>query len=117
MMRTPEQINKLTRRYFAGCSKKSAMLAAGYTEKSPFTNVNKIFPLGSWKHELFAHGLFLFNWNQTKAAIYAGYSEKWAGTNTSRLMRHPRVKAAITRIRGELNSDSLFQPQSRPEST
>ena len=112
MMRTPEQINKLTMRYFGGCSKKAAMLAADYTEKSACSNVGKLFPSGSLRHELFAHGLFLFGWNKTKATLYAGYSLKWAGTNTLRLMRHPRVKAEIKRIRRDLNSASLFDPRS-----
>ena len=111
-MRTLAQIDALTMRYFGGCSKKSAMLAAGYTEKSASTNVNKLFPPGSFRHEMFAYGLFLFGWNKTKAALYAGYSLKWAGTNTSRLMRHPRVKAEIWRIRRDLNSASLFDPRS-----
>ncbi|MCC6489647.1 MAG: terminase small subunit [Candidatus Hydrogenedentes bacterium] len=56
------------------------------------------------RYTRFVEGFFRFAGNQTKAAIYAGYSPRWAGTNTSRLMKHPAVQSELARIRSHLMS-------------
>jgi terminase small subunit-like protein len=61
------------------------------------------------RHFRFAWGLYLFGWNRSKAARYAGYVPKWAGTNTARLMKHPGVQAEIEEIR-----EALFGPREAP---
>ena len=101
-MRTEQQVNRLANVYLDGGTKTEAMIAGGYSQHSAQSNTNKVFPRGSYKHVRFAQGLFLCNWNQTKAAIYAGYKSRWAGTNTARLMRHPAVQAEILKMRQAL---------------
>ena len=118
-MRTTAQLEAAARIYGSGGSKKDAMLAAGYAPRSAGSNVCKVFPRGSLRHLLFAHGLFRFAWNRTKAAVYAGYAPKWAATNTTRLMRHPAVVAEVERLRrylrGEEAGTLLPSPEACPE--
>lgn len=101
-MRSDEQVERIAETYLDGGTKTEAMVAGGYSAKSAQSNTNKVLPRQNDRHVRFAQGLFLFKWNKTRAAIYAGYKPAWAGTNTARLMRQPEVKAEILSMRQKL---------------
>lgn len=44
---------------------------------------------------------YLIDLNATKAAIRAGYSEKWAGTNADKLLKNTKIAAAIQKAMDE----------------
>ncbi|QTX32860.1 terminase small subunit [Aminithiophilus ramosus] len=47
----------------------------------------------------------IYDGNTTRAAIAAGYSQKWAGSNGDKLMKHPAIREALEkRISRKINS-------------
>lgn len=44
---------------------------------------------------------YLIDLNATKAAIRAGYSEKWAGTNADKLLKNTKIASAIQKAMDE----------------
>lgn len=48
---------------------------------------------------------YIISGNATQAAIKAGYSKKYANTNAAKLLRNTTIKAEITRINAEIQSE------------
>lgn len=101
-MRTQRQVDRLVAAYTAGKTKKTSMIAGGYSPRSASANACKVLPRQNQRHILFAQALFVCRWNKTAAARSAGYTGAWVKTNTARLMRYPSVQGEILRIRQRL---------------
>ena len=50
---------------------------------------------------------YIISGNATKAAIKAGYSEKYAATNTDKLLKNTNIKAYIDERLAELNDKAI----------
>ncbi|ADH03022.1 terminase small subunit [Brochothrix phage NF5] len=62
----------------------------------------------SLKQQIFADE-YIITGNATKSAIKAGYSEKYANTNASKLLQNTTIKAYIEKRLAELKKESIAE--------
>ncbi|MCU0807949.1 MAG: terminase small subunit [Candidatus Contendobacter sp.] len=53
--------------------------------------------------------------NATEAALKAGYSERYAGTNTRKLLNNTKIKTAITELNSQVSNSRIANAKERQE--